>query len=242
MSANLITTILRHDMRLFGSQRGAHDLTIQVFFLQETKKYQMKFDNTPPGETVITTYINDIRYMPKTILEFIKLIHLNYDTLKPWEVLPKLELILKGTLEEDLKEEVKQHNDFLKNLKNDETFYKLGLAEKKIQKLETILKEKNAQLEKQMVETKDLVSEMDSLREKAGTAELRRASNELQHKKALEQSKKETEIERTNYGAVVEKNKRLLEMVNNEKLKTKNLENNLSDMTALYESLLETTY
>jgi len=72
--------------------------------------------------------------------------------------------------------------------------------------------------------------------------ETNKSKRNLQLEKALEQSKKETEIERTHYDAVVEKNKRLLEMVNNEKLKTKNLENKLCDMTALYESLLETTY
>ena len=72
--------------------------------------------------------------------------------------------------------------------------------------------------------------------------ETNKSKRNLQLEKALEQSKKETEIERTYYGAVVEKNKRLLETINNEKLKTKNLENKLADITALYESLLETTY
>ena len=72
--------------------------------------------------------------------------------------------------------------------------------------------------------------------------ETNKSKRNLQLEKALEQSKKETEIERTYYGAVVEKNKRLLETINNEKLKIKSLENKLNDMTALYESLLETTY
>jgi hypothetical protein len=147
----------------------------------------------------------------------------------------KLELILKGTLEEDLKEEVKQHNDFLKKLKNDETFLQLGLAEDKIRQLETTLKEKNTQLEKQVVETKDLVSEMDSLREKAGSAE-------LQHKKKVEKTRKETAEVVEKHKQLLDMNKRLLETINNEKLKTKSLENKLNDMTALYESLLETTY
>ena len=39
-----------------------------------------------------------------------------------------------------------------------------------------------------------------------------------------------------------EKNKRFLEMINNEKLKNSSLTDKLNDMTELYESLLHTTY
>ncbi len=244
MSSDL-TTILTHSSSFLTNGRGTAYLKIEVFFSKETKKYQMKFDFTPPTNgfrgvmEVITTYIHDIQYMPKTILELIKLIRLADE----YNYLPsQLEPILKGTLEQDLKEQVKEHNDFLRNLRNDETFYKLGLAEDKIRQLETTLKEKNTQLEKKVVETKDLALEVDSLREKAASAELRIAVNERQHKKEFEKTRKETAEMVEKNKQLLDMNKRLLETVNNEKLKTKNLENKLSDMTALYESLLETTY
>ena len=67
----------------------------------------MKFDNKHPDSYYIgITYIDDIQYMPKSILEFIKLIGLGGLIRDHWELRKKLELILKGTLEEDLKEEV----------------------------------------------------------------------------------------------------------------------------------------
>jgi hypothetical protein len=243
MSDNLITTILTHNSSFLISGQGTAYLKIEVFFSKETKKYQMKFDfrachfkHYDPSQI---TYINDIPYMPKTILELIKLIRLADEQTN----LPsQLEPILKGTLEQDLKKEVKEHNDFLRNLRNDETFQKLGLAEDKIRQLETSLKEKNTQLEKKVVETKDLALEVNSLREKAGSAELRRASNELQHKKEFEKTRKEKAEVVEKHQQLLDMNKRLLETINNEKLKIKSLENKLSDMTALYESLLETTY
>lgn len=245
MSDNLITTILTHSSSFLTNGRGTAYLKIEVFFSKETKKYQMKFDFTPPSNgfrgviDVVTTYINDIPYMPKTILELIKLIRLADE----YNYLPsQLEPILKGTLEQDLKKEVKEHNDFLRNLRNDETFHQLGLAEDKIRQLETSLKEKNTQLEKKVVETKDLALEVNGLREKAGSAELRRASNELQHKKDVEKTRKETAEMVEKHKQLLDMNKRLLETINNEKLKTKSLENKLNDMTALYESLLETIY
>lgn len=241
MSSDL-TTILTHSSSFLTNGRGTAYLKIEVFFSKETKKYQMKFDFRPCHfyfEPSIITYIHDIQYMPKTILELIKLIRLADE----YNYLPsQLEPILKGTLEQDLKEQVKEHNDFLRNLRNDETFQKLGLAEDKIRQLETALKEKTGKLEKHVVETKDLALEVDSLREKAASAELRRASNELQHKKDVEKTRKETAEMVEKNKQLLDMNKRLLETVNNEKLKTKNLENKLSDMTALYESLLETTY
>ena len=242
-AANLTTTILRHHITYNGGHNGSSYLTIHVFFLPETKKYQMKFDNKHPGSFchLTTEYIDDIQYMPKVILEFIKLIRIEGNS-SDHALRKSLELILKGTLEQDLKEQVKEHNDFLRNLRNDETFQKLGLAEDKIRQLETALKEKTGKLEKQVVETKDLALELNSLSEKAGSAELRRASNELQHKKDVEKTRKETAEVVEKHKQLLDMNKRLLETINNEKLKTKNLENKLADITALYESLLETTY
>jgi hypothetical protein len=66
-AANLTTTISGHHIVYNGGHNGTSELTILVLFLQETKKYQMKFVNKHPGNWFppTTEYIDDIQYMPK---------------------------------------------------------------------------------------------------------------------------------------------------------------------------------
>ena len=237
------TVILTHTSNYMVMGRGCSYLQIQVT-LDVT--YTIKFTYRPIGSRTYDapqeTYIRDIPYIPNAILEAIKLMHLTDENVGEGKIFHGLTRILTSTLQQEFSSEIKsqeivkiekEHKITATKLQDDLTNVQLQLSHS-----ETILQTCQKEIDKLQCDKIELQKLFENkLRE---IVRLQKTNAEMQTKmKKYETTNTGLFDEKTK---LCEKNKRFLEMINNEKLKNSSLTDNLHDMTELYESLLHTTY
>jgi chromosome segregation ATPase len=234
--------------------RGNVYLEIQVV-LDIT--YKINFKYTPVGarsyDPPQCNCISDIKYIPISIIEMIKLIQINENDSGSDRIMNSLSSILKETLQKDIQSEIsnklektifnlkqelgknkhelnntkKMNEDLIENVKKD-SIIELQKAYKSFGTSNKRLNEENKAFE---TTNKSLNEENKRLNEE-------NKAFETTNKRLNEENKRLDEENKTMF----EKKNRLLENVNNEKLKYLNLNAKFGDLTDLYENLLNTTY
>ena len=251
------TVILTHNSKFIWSGRGTVELQIQVT-LDVT--YTIKFTYRPIGSRTYDapqeTYIRDIPYIPFAILEAIKLMHLTEDDVcggGEARIFQGLTRTLHSTFRQDFSSEIKSQE--IAKIKKEHEIH-TGKIEKEHKITATKLQDDLTNVQSQLSHSETILQtcqkEIDKLQ--CDKIELQKLfENKLREivrlqKTNAEMQTKMKKYETTNTGLfdektkLCEKNKRFLEMINNEKLKNSSLTDNLHDMTELYESLLHTTY
>ena len=237
------TVILTHKSNVMCS-RGEVTLEIQVTLdVTYTIKFLFRPIGFRPYDASRETYIRDIPYIPNAILEAIKLMHLTEnDVSQETRIVEGLKQILTSTLQQEFSSEIKsqeiakikkEHEITTAKMQDDliNVQSQLSHTESKVQ----ICQNEFDKLQCDKVALQKLFE--NKLRE---IDRLQKTNAEMQTKiEKYETTNTELSHEKTK---LCEKNKRFLEMINNEKLKNSSLTDKLNDMTELYESLLHTTY
>jgi len=251
------TVILTHNSNFMVSGRGGAYLQIQVTLgVTYTIKFTYRPIGSRPYDAPHEPYIRDIPYIPNAILEAIKLMHLTEDDANgggEGRIFQGLTQILHSTLQEDFRSEIKSQE--ISKIKKEHEIHTNKIKKEHeitITKLQDELTNVQSQLSHTESKVQTCQNEFDKLQcDKVALQKLfenklreidrlQKTNAEMQTKmKKYETTNTELSDEKTK---LCEKNKRFLEMINNEKLKISSLTDKLNDMTELYESLLHTTY
>ena len=247
-------TILTHITTCSIQNRGQTHLQIQVI-LDVT--YTIKFTFTPVGSQYYVpppqeSFIRDIPYIPTAMLEAIKLIHLTDNDYCVDRVLNGCKQMF-STLQFEFRSEIKsqeitkinkEHCIITTKLQDDLsciqsqsqiTHTELN-AELKLQKLK--IQTCQLDFDKLQCDNIELQKLLETQLQEIGRLQITNIAMKNNMKK-IKTINDELSDEKNQ---LCEKNKRFLEMINNEKIKNSSLSNKLSDMTELYDSLLNTTY
>jgi hypothetical protein len=257
------TVILTHNSNFMAIGRGSANLQIQVT-LEVTSSYTIKFTYRPiggrPYDASQEKYIRDIPYIPNAILEAIKLMHLTDDDVcggGDGRIFQGLTQIL---LEQDFKKEmitnlfqVVQSQEIAKIKKEHEIH--IGKIKKEHKIIATRLQDDLTNVQSQLSHSEDKITRLQTRQHEFDKLQCDKIELQKLLENKLQEINRLTEIqtkmkkyETTNTELsdektkLCEKNKRFLEMINNEKLKNSLLTDKLNDITELYESLLHTTY
>lgn len=239
------TVILTHNSNCCILGRGTATLKIQVI-LDVT--YTIKFTFSPigsrPYDAPQESYLRDIPYIPNTILESIKLMHLTENDVSGGgadRILNGLR-ILTSTLQSEFCSEIKSQEITKIKKEHEISTAKLQDDLRCVQSQLTHTESKFQTCQKDFEKMQcDKIALQKLLENKLQEIDRLQITNiEMQNKmKKIKTMNAELSDEKTK---LCEKNKRFLEMINNEKIKNSSLTDKLNDMTELYESLLNTTY
>jgi hypothetical protein len=239
------TIILTHSSCCCIMGQGTAYLQIQVILdVTYTIKFTFRPIGSRPYDAPQESDIRDIPYIPNAILEAIKLMNLTVDDIYGGasRILNGLKQILTSTLQDEFRSEIKSQEITKIKKEHDITSSKLQddlrYAQSQLTQTESKIQTYQKDFDKWQC---DKIALQKMLENKLQEIDQLQITNiEMQNKmKKIKTVYSELSDEKTK---LCEKNKRFLEMINNEKIKNSSLTDKLNDMTELYESLLNTTY